>query len=244
MLVVVLPFSDRFWAEGFCDMRQRSWQDGQAHAFEDFGGVPRMLVPDNAATATNRGDPRVTVVNEEYARFAEHYGCAVVPARVRKPRDKSTSESTVDLVEKWVIAPANEQTFYTLAEFNEFCAERVAWLNARPFSGKDGSRDSVYESEELPRMQPLPESRYETCEWRSAKVAPDYHVKCVATHFTWNGQLRQMRSWPDKPQVARCLHVRQLRISLRGQGLKPAQDTILALPDRLVHIDLYAAAPL
>ena len=43
VLVVVLPFSDRFWAEGFCDMRQRSWQDGQAHAFEDFGGVPRML---------------------------------------------------------------------------------------------------------------------------------------------------------------------------------------------------------
>ena len=43
MLVVVLPFSDRFWAEGFCDMRQRSWQDGQAHAFEDFGGVPRLL---------------------------------------------------------------------------------------------------------------------------------------------------------------------------------------------------------
>ena len=184
VLVVVLPFSDRFWAEGFCDMRQRSWQDGQAHAFEDFGGVPRMLVPDNAATATNRGDPRVTVVNEEYARFAEHYGCAVVPARVRKPRDKSTSESTVDLVEKWVIAPANEQTFYTLAEFNEFCAERVAWLNARPFSGKDGSRDSVYESEELPRMQPLPESRYETCEWRSAKVAPDYHVTVDYMHYS------------------------------------------------------------
>lgn len=184
VLVVVLPFSDRFWAEGFCDMRQRSWQDGQAHAFEDFGGVPRMLVPDNAATATNRGDPRVTVVNEEYARFAEHYGCAVVPARVRKPRDKSTSESTVDLVEKWVIAPANEQTFYTLAEFNEFCAERVAWLNARPFSGKDGSRDSVYESEELPRMQPLPESRYEICEWRSAKVAPDYHVTVDYMHYS------------------------------------------------------------
>ena len=184
MLVVVLPFSDRFWAEGFCDMRQRSWQDGQAHAFEDFGGVPRMLVPDNAATATNRGDPRVTVVNEEYARFAEHYGCAVVPARVRKPRDKSTSESTVDIVEKWVIAPANEQTFYTLAESDEFCAERVAWLNARPFAAKDGSRDSVYESEELPHMQPLPETRYETCEWRSAKVAPDYHVTVEYMHYS------------------------------------------------------------
>lgn len=184
VIVVVLPFSDRLWAEGFTDMRQRSWQDGQAHAFEDFGGVPRMLVPDNAATATNRGDPRVTVVNEEYARFAEHYGCAVVPARVRKPRDKSTSESAVDLVERWVIAPANEQTFYTLAEFNEFCASRVAWLNARPFKSKDGSRDAVYEAEELPHMQPLPQTRYEACEWRSAKVAPDYHVTVDYMHYS------------------------------------------------------------
>jgi transposase len=184
VLVVVLPFSGEFWAEGFCDMRQRSWQDGQAHAFEGFGGAPRMLVPDNAATATNRGDPRVTVINEEYARFAEHYGCAVVPARIRKPRDKSTSESTVDMVERWVVAPANEQTFYTLEEFNEFCAGQVAWLNARPFKSKGGSRDSVYESEELPHMQPLPETRYETCEWRSAKVAPDYHVTVEYMHYS------------------------------------------------------------
>ncbi|MDO4539116.1 MAG: IS21 family transposase [Coriobacteriales bacterium] len=184
VLVVVLPFSDKFWAEGFCDMKQRSWQDGQAHAFEGFGGTPRMLVPDNAATATNRGDPRVTVINEEYGRFAEHYGCAVLPARIEKPRDKSTSESAVDLVERWVIAPANEQTFYTLGEFNEFCARQVAWLNARPFKSKDGSRDSVYESEELRHMQPLPPTRYETCEWRSAKVAPDYHVTVEYMHYS------------------------------------------------------------
>ena len=184
VIVVVLPFSDKFWAEGFCDMRQRSWHEGQAHAFENFGGVPRLLVPDNAATATDRGDPRVTVLNDEYARFAEHYGCGVLPTRVRKPRDKSTSESAVDLVEQWVIAPANEQTFYTLEEFNEFCARQVAWLNARPFKSKDGSRDSVYESEELPHMLPLPPDRYETCEWRSAKVAPDYHVTVDYMHYS------------------------------------------------------------
>ena len=75
VLVVTLPFSDKFWAEGFCDMRQKSWQEGQIHAFEEFGGVPRMWVPDNAATATDRAAaPRVTLVNREYERFAEHYG--------------------------------------------------------------------------------------------------------------------------------------------------------------------------
>ena len=194
VIVVVLPFSGRFWAEGFCDMRQRSWQLGQEHAFEDFGGVPRMLVPDNCATATDRSAARVTLVNHEYERFAEHYGAAVYPARVRKPRDKSAAESTVDLVEKWVIAPANEMTFYTLEEFNAFCTERTAWLNSRPFSAKEGSRTSVFGAEEAPFLLPLPADRYEGCEWRTAKAAPDYHVKWEEVHFTWNGQLGQMHS--------------------------------------------------
>lgn len=176
VLVVALPYSGRFWAQGFSDMRQRSWQEGQARALEDFGGSPRMLVPDNAATAMDRSSVYVTLVNEEYGRFAEHYGAAVVPARVRRPRDKAVAESTVDLVERWVVAPSDEMTFYTLGESDEFCPGRVRWLNARPFSAKEGSRDSVYESEERPCMQPLPAERYEMCEWRSREVAPDYHV--------------------------------------------------------------------
>ena len=176
VIVVALPYSGRFWAQGFTDMRQRSWQEGRARALEDFGGAPRMLVPDNAATATDRSSVYVTLVNAEYQRFAEHYGAAVVPARVRRPRDKAVAESTVDLVERWVVAPANETTFYTLEEFNGFCLERARWPSARPFSAKEGSRDSVYESEERACMQPLPAERYEMCEWRSCKVAPDYHV--------------------------------------------------------------------
>ena len=185
VLVVTLPFSDKFWAEGFRDMKQRSWQEGQIHAFEEFGGVPRMRVPDNAATATDRtAAPRVTLVNREYERFADHYGAAIVPARVRKPRDKSVAESCVDLVERWIIGPASEMTFYTMEEFNGFCAERTAWLNSRPFSAKDGSRDSVFEEEERMRLMPLPAERYEMCEWRSAKVAPDYHVTVDYMHYS------------------------------------------------------------
>ena len=190
VLVVTLPFSDKFWAEGFCDMKQKSWQDGHMHAFEEFGGVPRMWVPDNAATATDRTSaPRVTLVNKEYGRFADHYGAAIVPARVRKPRDKSAAESCVDLVEQWIIGPAAEMTFYTIDEFNEFCAVKVEWLNSRPFSAKDGSRDSVFEEEERALLMPLPAERYEMCEWRSAKVSPDYHVTVDYMHYSVNYSL-------------------------------------------------------
>lgn len=75
-------------------------------------------------------------------------------------------------------------TFYTIDEFNEFCAEKVAWLNSRPFAAKDGSRDSVFEEEERMHLMPLPAERYEMCEWRSAKVAPDYHVTVDYMHYS------------------------------------------------------------
>lgn len=184
VLVFCLPASCRIYAEGFTDMTERSWLAGHAHALEFYGGVPRMLVPDNCATATDRTPVPVTLVNKTYREFADHYGCAVVPARVRKPRDKGLAESSVDLVEKWAIAPSNEMTFYTLDEFNEFLWERVDWINARPFSEREGSRDSDFESREAPALMPLPGERFEMCEWRRAKVAPNYHVRVDYQYYS------------------------------------------------------------
>lgn len=184
IFVITLPFSGKFWAEGFIDMRQRSWQLGHIHAFEEFGGVPRMLVPDNAATATDRTATRATRLNKDYERMARHYGTAILPARVRRPKDKSLAEGTVNIVEQWVIAPALERTFYTLDEFNEFCHERCSWLNDRPFSHKEGSRNSIFIAEERDLLLPLPPERYEMCEWRQAKVSPDYHVTVEYMHYS------------------------------------------------------------
>lgn len=184
VLVICPPCSAKVFAEAFPDMSERSWLDGRMDAFEFFGGVTRMLVPDNCATATDRTAIYVTLVNRTYRDFAEHYGCAVVPARVRRPRDKSLAESTVDLVERWAIGPSSELTFYSLEEFNEYLRERVDWLNARPFSDREGSRDSEFEETEAPELLPLPGGRYELCEWRRAKVAPNYHVRVDYMHYS------------------------------------------------------------
>ena len=135
-----------------------------------------MLVPDSGGTATEHSPIYVTLINKEYERFAEHYGAAIVPVRVREPRDKSTCETAVGIAEQWIVAPAQEMQFHSLEEFNEWCLERVRWLNSRSFSAKEGSRDSVYEDKERGCMLPLPVQPYERCEWRSAKVGPDYHI--------------------------------------------------------------------
>lgn len=184
VFVMCLPFSGRFYVQGFTDMKQQSWLDGHMNAFADFGGVAHMLIPDNCATATDRTPIYITLINETYERFAEHYGSAVVPARVRKPRDKSLAESSVHLVEQWIIGPSAELTFYTLDEFNAFIFERCKWLNDRPFSDKEGSRTLDFENDERECLLPLPTERYEICEWRRAKISPDYHIRVDYMHYS------------------------------------------------------------
>ena len=164
-------------------MSMRCWLDGHMRAFEALGGVPHVLVPDNCATATDRTCPGVTKVNDTYRRFAEHYGCGILPARVRRPRDKSLAEGTVNIVEQWAIAPSREMCFRDLGEFGEYLGGRVAWLNAREMPDHGESRDARL-AEELPCLLPLPPARYELCEWRRAKVAPDYHVRVDYMHYS------------------------------------------------------------
>lgn len=221
VLVICLPCSCKFYIEGFLDMKQGSWLKGHTNAFEFFGGVPQMLIPDNCATATNRSAAYVTLVNETYELFAEHYGSAVVPARVRKPRDKSLAEGTVNLVEEWAIAPANEMTFYSLEDLNEFLADRRDWLNARPFSDKEGSRDSDYEEKERAYMLPLPPTRFEVYEPRSAVVQPDYHIRIdymrYSVPFALIGKTCDVRLYTDRVVIAHGGEVVAEHPRLRGR---------------------------
>ena len=184
LLVICLPCSGLIFAEAFWNMSQDCWLKGHMDALEYFGGVPQMLVPDNCGTATDRTSVYVTLINRTYLSFAEHYGTAVVPARVRKPRDKSLAEGVVDLTEQWIIAPANEESLHSLEELNDFVYDRVEWLNDRPFSDKDGSRREGFEERERECMLPLPDCRYETYEPHRAKVSPDYHVRLDYMHYS------------------------------------------------------------
>lgn len=206
LLVICLPCSGLIFAETFWSMAQDSWLKGHMDALEYFGGVPQMLVPDNCGTATDRTPAYVTLVNAAYLAFAEHYGTAVVPARVRKPRDKSLAEGVVGLTEQWIVAPANEESFHTLDELNDFVLDRVEWLNDRPFSDKDGSRRERYEQDEREHMLALPDCRFETYEPHRAKVAPDCHVRLDYMHysvpFTLIGKTCDIRAYASRIVVA------------------------------------------
>ncbi len=117
------------------------------------------------------------VINRTYHELAEHYGTAVIPARVRAPKDKAAVEGSVGSVSTWIIAALRNQQFFLLPELNVAIREKLKAFNARPFQKKPGSRQSVFLEEEKGFLLPLPEKPYELAMWRTATVAFNYCVQ-------------------------------------------------------------------
>ncbi len=172
-------------------MGMDAWIAGHVGAFGHYGGVPQILVPDNALTATHRkqrGDA-ARFVNDRYRQMADHYGTAVVPARVSKPRDKAAVESAVNTVNKRVIGYLLEDVWTTLAELNEAIAERVLEVNHDIRRADGTTRWERFTAEEAPALIPLPDEAFEQVEWRQAKVGRNYHVTTDHQHYSVPWQL-------------------------------------------------------
>jgi len=156
--------------------------DAHVRMFEFFGGVPAYVVPDNlkAAVITPGRDP---TLNRTFLELARHHGFVILPARVRKPRDKAKVEAAVRFVERWILARLRNRRFRSLAELNAAIYELLLRLNERPFKRLAGCRRSRFEELERAHLQPLPAQPFEYAEWTPPlKVGPDYHV-LVRGHF-------------------------------------------------------------
>lgn len=150
----------------------------QAHvrAFQFFGGVPELLVPDNLKAGVHKADRYEPVLNRTYYEMAAHYGCAILPARPKKPKDKPKVENAVLLVERWIMAALRNRTFFSLHELNEAIWELLKRLNDKPFQKMEGSRSSLFQSVDKPALKPLPAVPYTFARWHKARVNIDYHI--------------------------------------------------------------------
>ncbi len=112
----------------------------------------------------------------DYQEMAEHYGTAIIPARVRKPKDKPNAEGTVGVISTWIIAALRNEKFFTFEELNKAIREKLDKFNAEPFQKKEGSRFSAFVNEEKPFLLPLPASAYEMAVWATATIQADYLI--------------------------------------------------------------------
>ena len=159
-------------------MSQSSWLRAYVAMFEAFGGWVPRIVSDNLKTGViKRPRDGEIVLNDAYREMAAHYGAAVLPARVRKAKDKPSVENTAWHVAMRVIARLRNDKFASIAQLQAAIDEQVSLYNQESFQKREGSRASVFIHEEQPLMTPLPQVSYEISTWvYGRKVQRNAHV--------------------------------------------------------------------
>lgn len=176
VFVAVLGCSNYTFAWASPSQKLEDWIEAHNRMLVFFGGAPAVIVPDNLKSAVTTPG-RNLLLNKTYEDLAEHYGCVVVPARVRRPKDKSKAETGVKLITQWISMPLSRRRFFSVEEINEAIAELLVKFNNRPFKRLPGSRLSRFEEMDKPALKPLPVEPFEFAEWTGEqKVGPDYHV--------------------------------------------------------------------
>lgn len=198
LFVAVLGASNYTFAEASRSQKVADFCASTVRAFEHFGGVPQVVVPDQLRSAVKGPDRLDPEINPTYAELAQHYGTAVIPARPRRPRDKAKVENGVLVVQRWIVACLRHRTFFSLDALNVAIDDLLDRLNERPFKKLDGCRRSAFESIDKPALRPLPPVRFEVTKWKKAKVGIDYHVdfdrRLYSVHHTLIGEHVEVRA--------------------------------------------------
>jgi transposase len=184
IFVAILGASNYTYAEATWDQSLQNWTSSHSNALEYFGGVPELIIPDNLKTGINKACRYEPEINNSYHDCALHYEFAVMPTRVRKPKDKSKVENAVLVVQRWILAALRNRTFFSLSELNEAISELLEKLNNKPFKKLPGSRKSVFEEHEKSMLKPLPVERWEFTIWKKAKVNIDYHIEANGCYYS------------------------------------------------------------
>jgi transposase len=213
IFVAVLGGSSFTFAHASWTQTLPDWIGAHVHAFEEIGGVPHLLVPDNTKTAVIKAclyDPQI---NRTYAEMAAHYGTAILPARPRRPRDKAKVEQAVLIVERWLLGRLRHRTFYSLAEVNAAIAELMMHLNEeRPIRRLGVTRRQLLEEIDRPALKSLPTEPYEFSEWRTCRVGIDYHVEVAAHYYSVPHRFA-------RTEVGARLTARTVEIFLKGERI-------------------------
>ena len=177
VFVAILPYSQYIYAEGMLSTKEPQWIDVNNHALDYFGGVPALVVCDNCKQAVIVNQDWIEPeLNKDYADWADHYGTVILPAKVRKPKFKSSVENAVGILEKGFFHKLEERQYFSLEQFNQDLWKELEALNKEPFKKKEHNRYYYWEEEKL-ELMPLPSTHYEYMERRTATVSSDFHVR-------------------------------------------------------------------
>ena len=177
IFVAVLGASNYTYVEAHANQSLPNWIGAHVRALNFLGGSPEVIVPDNLKAGVKSPHLYEPDINPTYQEFARYYGIAVVPARVRKPKDKAKVEVGVQVVERWILARLRDRTFFSLAELNQAIRQLLPELNDRPMKHLEQSRQELFVELDQPALRALPRQPYTYAHWKKARVHIDYHVQ-------------------------------------------------------------------
>lgn len=184
VFVAILPCSHYTYCEAVWSQKKEDLIKACENAIHFYGGSPCAIVPDNLKSAVTRSDRNDPVINADFESFAEHYGCAVVPARVRRPRDKALVENAVKLMYRSVYVDLEGKIFHNLESLNGAIQKSLETFNARHLTRRKESRRQLFESVEKDSLRPLPPDRYQMRQRAVATVQRNSYVTLHRHHYS------------------------------------------------------------
>ena len=174
------------YAEATLSQKREDWVQSHDRAFQYFGAVSHGLVPDNLKSGVKKASRYDPEINPLYARLAEHYKTAIIPARVAKPKDKAVVENAVLQVQRFILARLRNRRFYSLYEVNSAIREELELFNARPMKDYGNqSRKQRFKELDLPYAKKLPKERFKITEIKNGvRVAPNYHIRYKDCYYS------------------------------------------------------------
>lgn len=195
LFVGALGASSYTFATATLSQELPAWLDCHVRMYEFFNGVSALTICDNLRAGVTHPDRYEAELNASYRELATHYGTCVIPARIKRPRDKGKVEAAVLVAQRWILAVLRHRRFYSLAELNAAIAELVMKLNNRVMRHLKQSRRELYERLDAPALKALPPQPYEYAEWKEVKANIDYHIAFADHYYSVPYQLTGESLW-------------------------------------------------
>lgn len=187
--VACLGASGYTFTKAYDSQKKQDFVQGTIDALTFFDGSTEVAVPDNLKSAVNKPSRYEPEINETFQAMAEHYQMVVIPARVRRPKDKGKVELSVKLVQRWILAKLRHRQFFSIRELNTAIAPLLDELNDKIIGKLGKSRRELYEKIDKPALRPLPDMPYVHKESKICKVNIDYHVELEKCFYSVPYQL-------------------------------------------------------
>ena len=233
IFVGVLGASNYTYFEATWSQKLENWIGSHVRMFNHFGGVVSIIVPDNLKSGVIKADRYEPELNRVYAEFARHYGTAIVPARVAKPKDKSKVEGGVLIIERWVLMRLRKQQFIGLQQLNDELRILMHDVNNRKLQKQNGTRQSQFAEIDKPVLKSLPAIAYEFKQYKRSTVGPDYHVELNRHYYSVPFQyVRQVTDiWYNEHMVE--IYLRGNLIAKHVRRMNPGtSSSVEHMPDK------------